>query len=673
MTEQTRQLAAIMFSDIVGYTEMMGQDESHALEIIRRNRCIQKPLVEKHNGKWIKEMGDGVLARFNSALDAVNCAREIQLNTGDQFDAKLRIGIHIGDITFENGDVFGEGVNIAARLESIAEPGSIFISDSVYNAIKSRSNIPAGYIGEKFLKNVKDPVRVYSIKEGEFAENKSTVSRNLILKGKYKYLISAVILIMSVIAVIWRNGWGISDKISNDITLAVLPIESINKDTTDQYLVEGLTEELIRSLGKIVSISVINPISVMRYLGSVQSVTEVRRDLKDANYLIKGTFEKQNNIIDLNIELRNEENELIWSDMYQQDMARMPELVGNITADISKAIDIELSSAETSRIKDIEAVNPEIYELWLKGMNHLNRFTAEDFKLGIMYLKEAVDLNPADARAWAGLAEGYVYLGHGPSPPPGVWQMAKTAAVRAIQLDSTLAEAWASLAHTKTYFEWDYNGAEICYRKANSLNPNLAMNHYHYAWHLDLFGRLDEAIEEHKLAQKLDPFQPLHSAWLGMLLAESGRYDEALAEAHRSLEIVKDYPLGHFIVGYTYMAQGKYDSAIIAFQKAASLQTRFRYMELPVAYIKSGQVDKGMHLIHELENLPINSINAYLLALSYSETDSLDKFFKYANYEPAHAWAPWFRVNIKNPLVIRDPRFKILMDKMNLPMPDIAD
>jgi len=163
MPEVKRQLAAIMFTDIVGYTSLMGKDSDKALELIRISKEIQKPLVEKHNGKWLKEMGDGAMAQFNTALDAVNCSIEIQKTARGELDAKLRIGIHLGDIKVEDDDVYGDGVNVASRLESIADPGGIYISDAIEKAIQGQSDVQAKYLGEVKLKNVAYGVRTYAL------------------------------------------------------------------------------------------------------------------------------------------------------------------------------------------------------------------------------------------------------------------------------------------------------------------------------------------------------------------------------------------------------------------------------------------------------------------------------------------------------------------------------
>jgi TolB-like protein/class 3 adenylate cyclase len=208
MPTHTRQLAAIMFTDIVGYTAMMGKDSNKALELVRINKEIQKPLVEKYNGKWLKEMGDGAMAQFGSALDSVNCAVEIQELARAKFDGKIRIGIHSGDITFENNDVYGDGVNVAARLESIADPGGIYISESIEKAIRGQSDIQAKYLGEVNLKNVDYGVRTYALQGvglpvPEIKEKKelsgrliAEIKRRGVIRAGLMYVLIALLLVL---------------------------------------------------------------------------------------------------------------------------------------------------------------------------------------------------------------------------------------------------------------------------------------------------------------------------------------------------------------------------------------------------------------------------------------------------------------------------------------------
>ena len=208
MPEPSRQLVAIMFTDIVGYTVLMGKDSAKALELVRTSIEIQKPLVEKHNGKWLKEMGDGVLAQFNSAFDAVNCAIEIQKSARADLDAKLRIGIHLGDVTVEEGDVYGDGVNVASRLESICDSGGIYISESIEKAIRGQSSVQAKYLGEIRLKNVDYDVRTYALQGvglplPDLREDKklsgrfiAELQRRGVLRSAVTYIILSMLLIL---------------------------------------------------------------------------------------------------------------------------------------------------------------------------------------------------------------------------------------------------------------------------------------------------------------------------------------------------------------------------------------------------------------------------------------------------------------------------------------------
>ncbi len=205
----------------------------------------------------------------------------------------------------------------------------------------------------------------------------------------------------------------------------------------------------------------------------------------------------------------------------------------------------------------IKTVDPITYELYLKGMNELNKgaFDAIDAEAALSYFDQAVERSPGDAYAWAGVAAAHVFMGHGTHPSKEDRQKARAAALRAIQLDSTLAEAWTSLAMVKGYYDWDWDEAEYAYLKALELNSSLPWAHYHYSWYLALFGRIDEAIVEHKRAKELDPFSPIHTAWLGYLYMIVGEYDKAIAEAELATTLRKGF-LGRLMLAEIYSVMG---------------------------------------------------------------------------------------------------------------------
>ncbi len=653
-----RQLAAILFSDIVGYTTMMRENEAATLELVRRSREIQQPLVEQYHGTWLKEMGDGALAQFQSALDAVKCAIEIQQVSANDLQAQLRIGIHLGDVTMENGEVYGDGINVASRIESVAEPGSIYISEAVQGAIKG-SDIHTAFRGEKKLKNVDQPVRVYQVVAEPEAGYRALVPRKSHLPWVVGLLLVAALLL-------WKLPWKTTPLA--DKTIAVLPLQVQDADSANQELTQGITDELIRSLSKIRTLTVVNPYSTLQFMASAAPVREAAASLEDSDYFLTGSFERNNNLLKLDLALYDSHEQELWRNSYSDDLYRLPKLAGTVAVDLAEFIQVNLSESEATRIVEIPEVDPELFRLLLLGRNHLVKFTPQDIAIGLNYLQQAVNQYPASSRAWSMLAEGLVTMGHSPAPPPGVKEEAAAAATRALQLDSLNAEAWTWLATTKSYYSWDYHGAQYCYNKANTLNPNLPMSHYHYSWHLYLFDSLDKAVDEHRKAFRLDPLDPFQAARLAHIYLIAGKLDSAEMEVARALRLGPEFPLAHNIKGLIHLQKNEYDSAEMAFQGTGPMGT----LGLGMVYLKTGRYQEGMRQIEMLKQ-NINAFNSFGLALLYAEMDSLDQFFEYANYQPIHAFHPWLRVEISNPKIIADPRFKQLMDKMNLPMPDLQN
>ena len=238
---QSRQLAAIMFTDIVGYTALMGKDEQKAFALLDKNRRIQKPIIEQHNGRWIKELGDGVMASFNTVSDAVNAAIKIQQTCNSSKEFQLRIGIHLGEVVFENDDVFGDGVNIASRIQAIANPGSIYISEAVHNSISNKKEFQTRFFTEQKLKNVKDPVKIYQV----IADGVIVAHRQIVHKMRPRrnvLLVVVSILIILVATYIFKGGLttqkneqSAKTEETNSKSIAVLPFVNMSADTTQEY------------------------------------------------------------------------------------------------------------------------------------------------------------------------------------------------------------------------------------------------------------------------------------------------------------------------------------------------------------------------------------------------------------------------------------------------------
>jgi tetratricopeptide (TPR) repeat protein len=341
-----------------------------------------------------------------------------------------------------------------------------------------------------------------------------------------------------------------------------------------------------------------------------------------------------------------------------------------IAAGVATSIGLELTPEEQRRWSTRRPIDPQTYETYLRGMHLINRGlgTREERLEGIRILHEAIERDPANAHAYAGLALGYVTLGHGPDSSPDAWSSARAAALRAVTLDPELAEAHSALAEVRMYSEWDWAGAEQAFRRANELNPNLAMNHYHYAWYHALFGRMDEALEEHRRAQALDPLTPVHTAYLGLLYSFEGRHQEALAETRKAMAFAPNAPPSLLAHGTALFAQGAREEGIATLERLAGIAPPFKSV-LGEAYAAVGRIDEAREIARWYESQPPSGWSDWSLSQLYAQIGSLDDAFRRMSYRPAHPFLPWVRMMPAAAPLWKDPRFAALMAEMKLPGP----
>jgi class 3 adenylate cyclase/TolB-like protein/Flp pilus assembly protein TadD len=678
MTEDHRQ-TAIMFTDLMGYTALTEKNETAALELVKKNRDLHQRSIQKHHGQLTKELGDGFMATFENALDALNCAREIQVEAKAlEFEIPIRIGIHYGEITIDNEDIFGHGVNMASRIQSIADPGGIYISETIYQLIRDRADFETQYMGAVPLKNIKDPVPVYALKgDGLPPPQKKRIDgiirRHIYLKYYRNAAIAASLILLA--AFIWFIRTYDIERSIIAKSVAVIPLENLSEDPELEYLSSGMTEELIRELGKVNTLTVIAQSATRQYAGVVKPFSEISNELNNVNYIITGSVLSENERIRTEIRLiEPEEDKVIWSQEYEREIGESRQLWAQVAQDLVRIMGIFVPEENTALWTGIRPVDPESYELYLKGMHSITK-TPPDIEQAISYFNEAIDKNPANAYAYAGLGITYIAYGHSATPTKDVRQKANAAALRAIQLDSTLAEAWSLLGMVKAYYEWDWEGAEQAYHKANSLNPSLPWNHYHYSWYLVLFGRMDEAIREHKHAKKLDPFMPAHTAWLGYIYMMLGEYDKAIRECELAMELPYKF-IGTRILADTYFDMGREEEAIEMYEQLAEEYSIPRYNFLGCAYIKTGNIEEGKNILHNLETkydtIP-TPWGAIKRAQMYAALGDYENAYKWYEFEPHHHFVPWVRVRwtelTNDSTFIKNPGFKALMRRMDLPDP----
>ncbi len=448
-------------------------------------------------------------------------------------------------------------------------------------------------------------------------------------------------------------------------SIAVLPFENLTGDEGQEYFVDGITDELIGRLGQIGAFRrVISFWTIEQYKDVRKPLQEIAREL-NVDAVVTGSVQKTGGSVSLRVRLikTSPDEQSLWEETYDRTLTDVLVMSSEIARSIAREIRIKLTAEEETRFAITRQVNPETYQAYLKGMSLLDNDVL-DFDVvnqAIAFFNEAVAKDPTDPMAYAGLALGYATIGHSYNPTPDAWPRARAAADRALRLDPTLAEGYAALADVKFYYEWDWEGAERAFLRANELNPNLAMNHFHYAWYLAETGRMEEAIVEHKRAQELDPLTPLHTAWLGGLYWIEGNYDKAIEEIQKVFEFNPDNRTATWLLALTYADAGRYDEAVAMHEKIIGL-----WWSLARLYAVVGREDEARRIAAKLEEKP-DPLRAFGLAAIYTALGEEDKAFQWLQYEPHHAWMPAFRIFSWFIPLRDDPRFHELLRKMNLP------
>jgi len=482
--------------------------------------------------------------------------------------------------------------------------------------------------------------------------------------------LSFAVLLLVVVSFWAGSNWNNNVPPLVVTKVAVIPFTYQTDDLEEAYFKTGMTEALIDELSKVDQLTVISQSSTEVFTSGLQPGNSLMSNvIKGIDYFVNGSLKRELNNISVDLELKesNDANP-IWKKSYTKDFSEVRILWAEVASDLARQMSIVVKTEDALLWSGLRSVKPETYELYLKGKHYINKNTLADWERGMIYLEEALDRNPSDPYAYAFLAEAYITIGHTPDPPPDVFPKALEAAERAIQLDSTVALGWAALSHYHTYFGQDWALAEYAFERANELNPNLAYNHFHRSWYLALFGRMNEAIAEHKLAQELDPFVPLHTAWLGGLYQMVAMYDEGLEEAEKAAQMERDYALSLFIKGGIFFDQGKVEEGLKILKKAYEMDQRWIIGYIP-SLIQAGYIDEAEAIIEELEKLPPNGYRALILASIYDKMGDFDKAFEYLNYKQKHGWYPWIRVLFFSDAIRKDPRFLKIIRDMNLPDP----
>ena len=467
---ENRRHAAIMFTDIVGYTALMGADEDRAFDVLVRNREIHSNLIEKFNGTLIKEMGDGILVSFNLASNAVRCAVEIQKACKAQ-EIPLKIGIHEGEIVFEGADVLGDAVNIAARLESDTKEGCIYISGSVFRDIKNRTDLRTKFVKEKTFKHVDEPIKVYQVLCDNVTDQQSASKINL-TTNKIYYLLAGLVVLVFIILIVWKF---IPSKrpIELEKSIAVLPFKNLSNNPDDLYLADGMMDAILNHLQKIEDLSVRSRTSTEQYRDPNRDISEISKALK-VNYILEGSFQKIGDKANLSVQLIKTETDVhIWAEAYTREWST--EYIFDVQKEIAERIAEELYANITkeakARIELIPTRNLEAYKLYLRAKDYYYKGGETNLNTAIHFYQQAIDLDPQFALA-------YVWLGI----------------------------LYNNKSYWSTYFKETF--ADTLYyfaNKALALNPNLENGYWLLSKYYTEKGEIDKSILQLKKAIELNP------------------------------------------------------------------------------------------------------------------------------------------------------------------------
>jgi TolB-like protein/DNA-binding winged helix-turn-helix (wHTH) protein/Tfp pilus assembly protein PilF len=454
-------------------------------------------------------------------------------------------------------------------------------------------------------------------------------------------------------------------------SLAVLPLENLSGDVSQEYFADGMTDELITNLGQISALRVISRTSVMSYKGTRKPLPQIAREL-NVDAVVEGTVLRSGDQVRITAQLiEASADKHLWAQSYEGDLRDTLALQTQVARAIAEQIRINLTPKEVASLRTSKVVNPEAYEAYLKGRYFWNKRTAEGLKKAVEYFNEAIEKDPTYAQAHSGLADSYALLGdweYGVLAPKDAFSRAKAAATKALELDNTLGEAHTSLAFCLDVFDWDWVSADREFTRAIELNPGYATAHHWYAWHLIVLGRNDEGIAEMRKAENLDPLSLVISADMADALLIARRYDESMQQSQKTLEMDHNFALAHYQLAQALVQKRMYNEAIAELQRAITLSVDNSTFasNLAFAYAVSGKKDEAVRILNDLKNRDPNFSNFPEIALIYAGLDEKDQAMIWLEKAYQERFNPSILKRPAFDTLRSDPRFQDLVRRIGL-------
>lgn len=637
MSQGQRRLAAIMYTDMVGYTALAQRNESLSLVLVEEQRKLVRPILSRHNGREVKTLGDAFLVEFPSSLDAVRCAydiqraaRELNISLPDEQRIHLRVGIHLGDIVASGGDISGDAVNVASRIEALAENGGVCLTRQVYDHIQNKFELPLKSVGNKLLKNVASPVEVFTMVM-PWSEEKQEASRKLD-----------------------RNR------------LAVLPLSNMSSSPEDGYFADGMTEELISSLSRLQGLGVISRTSVMQYKSQTKHASEIGREL-GAGTLLEGSVRKAGNRVRIALQLidANTDNHL-WAENYDRNL----DDVFAIQSDVASRVSASLKAGGFAGPVHADTEDMEAYTIYLRAMQLSYESTEPALKEAVSLLIDVVARDPSFVRAHVGLVLSYTRMANqGYAEFTILKDKAEVEARKAIDLDPSSADAHGALSAVLQYLdEFKESVAEA--EKAIQLNPNSPEAYFTLGFLRCTQGRIEESLSFFQKALELDPLSVQKARVLALALGIAGRSGEARTMLGKMLRIYPENPTVCLSMVESYMFEKDYAKAQEFIDRGLALNPVewLLLINQGLVYAFTRRPEQARAMLTKLESLQRETPLIYSKIFIHTALGEIDEAFKALDKATeTHVWPFTIKTHPLFTELRRDPRFGEFCKKMGIP------
>jgi adenylate cyclase len=594
-----RKLAAILSADVEGYSRLMDDDEEATVRTLTTYRTAINDLVQQYRGRIVDTPGDNILAEFTSVVDAVNCAVEIQRELAERnaelhFNRKMefRIGVNLGDVIEEEDRIYGDGVNIAARVEAMAEAGGICITGRAYDQVANKLGLEYENLGEHQVKNISKPIRVYRVLSYTGAAAHRTIQAKNVVKHKWRIIAIAisVILVLAVAAVaIWENYFNLpqigmlnnEDKLLNlprGPKIAVLPFDNMSGDPEQEYFSNGLTENIITGLSDCPKLFVIARHSSFSYKGKSMNVKQIAKDL-GVRYIIEGSVQKAENRLRITVQLIDAiSGHHIWAEKYDRNLKDIFEIQDEITIRIIRALAVQLTEGDQfrTRLSLNRPANLEAFIKFLKAQESHRQLNKEGNVNARQLIEESIQSDPQYPENYLLLALTYIEdIWYGSKSPVFCFAQASNNLKKAIALGKNDSDVYILLSYLFT-MKREHEQAIAAAKHAISLSPNAADAYFVLGNALYLSGRSEEAIVFINKGIRLNPMPPTYYyLWLGFCYLDLAKSEEALKFFKKSAEIAPSSVWAHFGLAVTYAYMGRNHDAQTAALKVLSIDPNF--------------------------------------------------------------------------------------------------